>query len=379
MKRRFPIRTLHCLPELKEGGLERGVVDKAIWLQEHGIGAAVVSSGGIWVERLTDAGIPHYKLPIHRKNPLSVISCANAVREICRDEDIHLVSAHSRMPAWAAHLATRDANGHSPPLITEAQGYYERHFVSRIMVKADRVIAVSGAIRDHLVRSLDTDPSRIVVIPRGLDHRRFRIQSSNSRSRLRREWKIPPGSPLIVGVGRLTPTKGWHDLISAMAKIPDQSSHLVLVGSDHGRKRKYIRKLRRMIESLGISDRVRFAGHRDDIADVYSAADCVAAPSRLPEPFGRVIVEALACNRPVIATKGCGAAEFLGDDINHFIVLPADPDSLADRISWVLREPSLASSYVANIADRIRSELTIDRQMRETVDVYRDCRPDLPW
>jgi hypothetical protein len=67
MPERFSIRTLHVLPELKEGGLERGVVEKAVWLKEHGIDAVVVSAGGIWLDRLEKAGVRHHTLPVNLK------------------------------------------------------------------------------------------------------------------------------------------------------------------------------------------------------------------------------------------------------------------------------------------------------------------------
>ena len=69
MQDRLPIRTLHILPELKEGGLERGVIEKVIWLHEHGVSSLVVSAGGLWQNRLIKAGIRHIVLPVHSKNP----------------------------------------------------------------------------------------------------------------------------------------------------------------------------------------------------------------------------------------------------------------------------------------------------------------------
>ncbi len=375
----FPIRTLHCLPELKEGGLERGVVEKTIWLTDHGIGACVVSAGGWWVAPLTDAGIRHYELPIHVKNPLTVMACARKLRKIIRDEDIHLVASHSRIPTWAAHFATRNGHSHSPPLVVEAQGYYERHPVSRIMVNGERVIAVSSGIRDHLVRYFNADSNRISIIPRGLDFNRMHKPGDSSRTEFRDELGIPQDALLIAGVGRLTYTKGWDDLIIAVSKMKDFNPYCVLVGSANGRRRKYIRTLRKIVESLDLGDRVRFIGHRDDLERIYAAADCVAAPSRLPEPFGRVIIEALACNRPVITTRGCGAAEFLGSEFDRFVVPPGDPDSLAEKLRWVCGNREEVSGYVRSISETIHSELTIDRQMEATVEVYREVRPDLDW
>lgn len=378
MDGRFEIRTLHCLPELKEGGLERGVIEKAIWLQNHGVQASVVSAGGIWLDRLSDANVKHFILPIHRKNPVSILACARELGRIIKSEDIHLVCAHSRAPAWVAHLATRHRYRHQPPLVVEAQGYYEPFWYSRVMCCGEKVIAVSGAIRDHMI-GLGAASDRVVVIPRGFAFDHFPSPSHDARERLRSEWGVPIDEPLIVGVGRLTHTKGWDDLIQAAAMMGKLRPWCALVGSADSRRQAYARSLEDLVEMLCLSDHVRFAGHRDDMPDVYAASDCVVAPSRLPEPFGRVILEALVCGRPVVTTKGCGAAEFLGAGFEDFIVPPSDPEALAECLSRVLTDGPRSIEKAEVIAERARKELTVDRQMWATVDVYRECRPDLPW
>jgi len=379
MEDRTAIRTLHLLPELKEGGLERCVVEKVIWLQKHGIWAGVVSAGGIWADRLTKGGVEHFVLPIHRKDPVSILRCASSVRKIIREQDIHLVCAHSRAPAWAAHLATRRRGHHEPPLITEAEGYYERYWYSNVMCWGDRVIAVSGVIRDYMVESLGADRNRTVVIPKGLAPDEFPEPEPQARERLRDEWGIPDDAALVIGVGRLTHTKGWDDLIEAIAKMSPPRPYLVLVGTSHGRRRRYMSRLRDLIGANALDRQVIFAGHRDDMANVYAAADVVASPSRWPEPFGRVVIESLILGRPVVTTEGCGAAEFLGDEFRRFIVPVRNPQALADRLTETLSDQVGARAAVEVISERIRSDLTLDRQMSATLDVYRECRPDLPW
>ncbi len=379
MRDRFPIRTLHLLPELKEGGLERGVVEKAIWLQKHGIGAGVVSAGGFWLDRLSRHQVPHFRLPVNYKNPFHIGACCLALRRIIRDEGIHLVCAHSRAPAWSAHYATRRGGRHEPPLIIEAQGYYEPYFYSNVMRMGDRIIAVSGAIRVYMVTRLGASPCTTVVIPRGFAADEFPEPDPDARELIRREWGIPPDGKLVVGIGRLTHTKGWDDLIEAISLMPDPRPFCFLVGSSLGRRRRYVRKLKEMIKSLGLGQLVRFAGHREDVSSIYKAADVVAAPSRLPEPFGRVVIESIVFGCPVVTTEGCGAAEFLGDEYRRFLVPPGDPKALSERLIDVLSDLDAARRAVSAISATILTDLTIDKQMEATVKVYRDCRPDLPW
>ncbi|MCX6644758.1 MAG: glycosyltransferase family 4 protein [bacterium] len=373
------IRTLHVLPELKEGGLERGVVEKVIWLKDHGVNSVVVSAGGIWLDKLKNAGIKHIELPLHRKNPFTIFSCSRRLSKIIADENIQLVCAHSRAPAWAVHLATRSGvKRHDPPLVIEAQALYERFWYSKVMCRGDWVIAVSQAIRDHMI-SLGCDESRIAVVPRWVAPSEFSAPSNEEVKKIKSEWGIPDDSKLVVGVGRITRLKAWDILIKAIGMLPDPKPCCVIVGSAHKRKRKYLDELVSLAGKLGLSDRVKFVGHRDDMDAVYNAADCVVMPSRIVEAFGRVVIEGILSGTPVISTIGCGVAEFLGEEFGDFLVPMNDEKSLCEKIKMVFENRAAVMEKVRIIRERIGRELTLDKSMWATVRVYKELCPDLDW
>lgn len=366
---------LHILPELKEGGSERGVIDQVTWLKDHGVESIVVSAGGMWLDRLTNTGIRHIELPVDRKNPLTILSCAKRTSNLIRDEKIMLVCAHSRVPAWIAHIATRSGNGHDPPLIIEAEALYEPFWYSKVMCRGDRVIAVSGAIRDHMI-SLGCDKSRLSVVPRWVSPSDSTVPDENAVKKIRLELGIPEEAKLILGVGRITRLKGWDVLIKAIGLLPDPKSYCAIVGSAHRRKRKYLEELVSLAKNMDLENRVRFVGHRDDLDAIYRTADCVAMPSRIVEAFGLVVVEAISAGVPVIATKGCGVAEFLGDEFTNFLIPMNDGNALADKINTVLKNDSEVKTKVGIIRDRILTDLTLDRSMQATIRVYGELCPE---
>jgi glycosyltransferase involved in cell wall biosynthesis len=372
------IRVLHVLPELKEGGVERGVIEKVIWLKEHGVEAVVVSAGGMWLSKLKNAGIRHFELPVHKKNPFTIFSCSIKLSKIITDEKIQLVCAHSRVPAWIADIATSRGHAHNPPLVTVAEALYERFWYSKVMCRGDRIIAVSGTIRDHMI-SLGCDKSKIKVIPPGIAPSDFPAESNEAGGKIRAEWGIPDDAKLVLGVGRITGLKGWDILIKAVSLLPDSKLYCVIVGSAHHRKKKYLDELLSLASNLGLSDHVKFVGHRDDMAAIYSAADCVVMPSRIVEAFGRVVIEGILSGKPVISTIGCGVAEFLGEEYRDFLIPMNDEKSLAEKIKMVFENPDAVKGKVKIIGEKIGRELTLDRSMWATVQVYRELCPELDW
>jgi glycosyltransferase involved in cell wall biosynthesis len=166
-----------------------------------------------------------------------------------------------------------------------------------------------------------------------------------------------------VGCGRLTPQKGFADLIDAFTRVRavlPASLWIVGEGEERGR-------LERQIRRLGLTDSVRLLGFRRNPYQYLAAADVFALSSRY-EGFGNVVVEAMACNTPVVATD-CpyGPAEIISDGLNGVLTPPADAEALSQAIIRVLKDPSLQRRLAER--GRIRSQ---DFTAPKIADVYGD-------
>jgi glycosyltransferase involved in cell wall biosynthesis len=150
---------------------------------------------------------------------------------------------------------------------------------------------------------------------------------------------------------RLSPWKGQHILIKALSHCMERVS-VVLVGDALFGEQEYVKQLQQQIADLGLEQRVHFLGFRSDIPSLMAACDLVAHTSVLPEPFGRVIVEAMLCQRPVVATSAGGVMELVHHGITGWLVPPDDPLKLADVIDECCAYPERASA----IACRARNE-----------------------
>lgn len=163
-----------------------------------------------------------------------------------------------------------------------------------------------------------------------------------ARKRLRQEFKTPEDAVLITQFSRFERWKGHERLISALGQLKENPDwHLWLVGgAQRPAEAKYRDELARLAESLGIRDRVRFPGQRNDIYYVLAASDIHCQPNLAPEPFGLAYVEALASGIPSVGTEFGGASEIISPECGR-LVPPGDENALADTLLSLIRDPAL--------------------------------------
>jgi glycosyltransferase involved in cell wall biosynthesis len=155
--------------------------------------------------------------------------------------------------------------------------------------------------------------------------------------KLRQELNVD--DQFVIGhFSRLSPWKGQHILISALAECPPYVTAL-LVGDALFGEQEYKQDLYQKVAALGLENRVKFLGFRSDIPQLMAVCDLIAHTSIAPEPFGRVIVEGMLCGKPVVAAKAGGAIELVENEINGFLVTPNNPQELAQIINHCLQEP----------------------------------------
>jgi glycosyltransferase involved in cell wall biosynthesis len=194
-----------------------------------------------------------------------------------------------------------------------------------------------------------TRPSTLRVIYNGVDPSRWDPTRANG-ARVRQELRVPPEAPLLALVGQITPWKGQRDALAALpavlARYP--AAVLCIAGSPKFTgptvrydNLAYAGELYRIVAALGLDSRVRFLGERDDVPDLLAAADLLVLPS-WAEPFGRVLIEAMAMARPVVATHAGGVPEIVEHGASGLLVPPRDPAALAGAVLALLDDPARA-------------------------------------
>jgi glycosyltransferase involved in cell wall biosynthesis len=360
---------------LETGGVERGTVEIAGALRDAGALPVVISAGGMMERDLERLDAVHVRLPVHSKNPLTMWRNVEAIAEVIRRYDVKLVHARSRAPAWSARAAARRCG---VPFVTTFHGTYNlgpfgiKRSYNAVMASGERVIAISQFIARHVQEVYKTPPERIRVIPRGVDLMRFDPAhvSPERMIKLANDWRLPEDLPVIMLPGRLTRWKGQHVVIEALARLGRQDLRCLLVGSDQGRTR-YRASLERAIADKGLQGVVHIVDGCHDMAAAYLLTDCVISASTDPEAFGRVIVEAQAMGRPVIATRHGGALETVTPGQTGWLVAPGDPGELAEAIAVALAvTPEERARMAAACQEQARTVYAKRQMCEKTLDVY---------
>jgi len=321
------LKILQILPALEQGGVERGVVEMNRVIVGAGWENVVVSVGGRLVGQIESDGGRHVELDVKSKNPLTFFPRAAVLRKLLVAERPDVVCVHSRVPAWIFRFANRRL---SIPWISFAHGANSIGWYSRVMTAGDLVVTPSHYIADYLKSSYGTPEEKLRVIPRAIEAKRFdpaRLDTDFISSK-RVEWHTE-GFKIVMGVGRITQLKGYDVLIHAMGemrKIPGlPPCKLVIVGEAEELRAVYADGLKTLVAELGLGDYVVFAGNQRKIAECLSIADVVVSSNwKKPEAFGRSMIEALAMNRPVVATAFGGALDIVKDGVNGALV-PVQP------------------------------------------------------
>jgi glycosyltransferase involved in cell wall biosynthesis len=362
---------LQVLPSLITGGVERGTVEIAQAIVEAEATALVASAGGPLVRQIERAGGIHITLPLTTKSPFGIWRNATALEAVIRDNKVSLVHARSRAPAWSAWLACRRTG---VPFVTTYHGTYTeafpfKRFYNGVMARGRIVIAASHFIANLVATRHRVDPARIRVIPRGVDPAVFDPASVNGNrvAKLAAEWRLPDGVRTVVLPGRLTSWKGHSVLLDAVALLNRPDVMCVFVGAHQGRHR-YAAALERQATRLGIPGQLRLVGQCDDMPAAMALSDVVVHASTKPEAFGRVVIEAQAMGRPVIASDLGGPVETVRHGDTGWRVRPNDPDALAAAIGVAL---DLDPEERLALGQRARASVPTVRAMQDaTLDVY---------
>ena len=336
------LKVLQVIPKLGYGGAETGCYDIAHYLPENNCESFIVTSGGELLKFIDKKKVKVIKLPVHSKNPLLMLFNSIALIGIILFNNISIVHARSRAPAWSCFFATKITGR---KFVTTFHGTYNfsgkiKKFYNSVMVRSNLIIAGSNFIFSHIKENYSKyldEKKKLLVIFRGInvDYFDSTTKLESDEKKLLKKWEIEKDKKIILLPGRLTAWKGQEVFIEAInlvnTELGYEAFNGVILGSDQGRG-LYKKKLIRLTEQYRMTKQVKFIDHCKDMALAYKISDIVVSASIEPEAFGRVAVEAQSMEKPIIASNIGGSNETVVDEKTGFLFETNNAKSLSQKI-----------------------------------------------
>ena len=367
---------LQIVPALNNGGVERGVIEISNYIVKINCKSIVISSGGKLQHSIERNGGIHYNLGVNTKNPFKWGYIRKKIEKIIDVENVDLIHVCSRVPAWITYPLSAKLK---IPIISSVhsrfrKGNFLKNFYNSILIKCDYVIAISKHIENEIISVFPNSKSKIRTIYRGVDKDLF--NSSNiSVSRIINQSKlmeIDYGKSVILMASRPSLWKGHLCLIKSLKKI-NTEFQCILIGANDG-KISFKKKLYKLIENLGLGDKVRLTPSSNDIQAALMLGDVIVMPSIDPEPFGRIIIEAQSLGKIVVGFDHGGISETIINGETGFLAEPKNVDSLSEKLQIALSIKNTERKKIIKHAQKlVETKFSHLKMCSETIKLYEKC------
>jgi len=368
---------VQLLPELNQGGVERGTVELSRELVKRGHQSTVISAGGSQAAQIEKDGGRHITFDVCSKNPLTFPFRVHKLQKVLSQLQVSsfksqvssgsplLLHARSRVPAWLCYFANKKLK---IPFVTTVHGFNSVSKYSEIMTKGDAVICVSNPVKEYIQKNYGTPDEKITVIHRGIDPAEF------DPEKLDRAWMDSfktkyglNGKFVVTAVGRITGLKDYETFIRAVSNCAREIPNIrgLVVGGIWNNKQAYYERLLALVKELRAEEHIIFAGNHSQMPEIYALSDVLVSSSKKPESFGRTLIEAMAMNTPVIATRHGGALDIVEEGLNGFLVTPGNVNELADALRRQKEIPR------TGLREYVLGRFTLEKMVETTIDVYK--------
>jgi glycosyltransferase involved in cell wall biosynthesis len=333
------------------GGLDLSRWEPVLVVPGEGEMAARARGQGLAVEVVP--------LPSLRWPALGVLRGYTALRRLVRSRGASLLHANgSRAMLYAGPVGRITGR----PVIWHVRIADPEPFLDRALLWwADAVMVNSGAVARRFSWA---SAEKIHCNHNGVDLHRFSPRPTSAS--LRTSLGIPEQAPVVVSVGRFVPFKGYPFLLQAARTVEDvlPGVHWLLVGDGEQRE-----ELEAQCRELGLNPRVRFTGWRDDVPELLALCTVFVLPS-LAEHFGRVLIEAMAMGKAVVATDAGGVPEIVRNGVTGILVPPGDPAAMATALANLLQEPTRAGIMGTAGRERAVAHFSVAAHAGKTMKLY---------
>lgn len=290
------------------------------------------------------------------------------LHKLMKKKQIHVVRTHRYRSNLYGRLAALLAG--VPAIIASVHDNYRtdkrpaRRVINRILSKiTDKIVAVSEDIKKDIIRYDKVDPSKIEVIPNGIDVERFNPKNTTD---IRKEFSLEESDIIIGFVGRIVPAKGLEYLLDAFPYVKEEfkSIKLLIVGEG-----SLVEELKEKAKKNSIFDNIIFTGRRRDIPEILSGINIFVMPS-IAEGLPNALLEAMAMGKPIVATEVGGIPEVIKNRFNGILVPPRDTRALATAMKELIGNAQVAAKMGQAARDLVQDNFTIKAIAQKWQSLY---------
>jgi len=383
-----PIKVLRVIARLNVGGpalhvayLTAGLADRGY---ETTLVAATLARGEESMAAASETrGVRIETLPaLHREiGPLRDAQAIVRLARLIRKERPTILHTHTAKAGAVGRIAALLAGSARPPIVVHTfHGHVLHGYFNPLTTLAFRMlerwlarvttalVAVSPEVRDDLVRLHVAPASKFTVIRLGIELDERTSADENERAETRRQLGVGQDAFIVGWVGRMTAVKRTDDVMRALRGLVDRGvdAYLCLVGDGPDRD-----QLERYAHELGVVKRCLFVGYQEDVARFYSAIDALLLPSA-NEGTPVSVIEALAAQRPAVATRVGGTPDVIRDGVDGFLVEVGDADALSDRLTELAADPERRARMGADGRERVLGRYAVERLVDDIDRLYRE-------
>lgn len=370
---------IHTLPIISGSGLNTYLSMKGMNKAAYKADLAC-APGGKLIDLVQDQGmkvIPLKNLvqPLH---PVKDVLILIDLIRFLKKERYHIVHTHNSKAGFVGRLAAKLAG--VPVIVHTVHGFafHDREPAWRRMLFrngerlashwCDRMIFISQPLIEWALQERIVDRQKVLKIYSGIELTHFHPVTEDEKKSLRRKWGIREESAVIGIVSKLWDGKGHEILIRAFKELKQEINDAVLAIVGEG----YLQgKLVNLVHTLGLTDAVIFTGFQMDVSEIIATFDVAVLPS-LFEGMGRVLLEAMAMEKPVVASRVGGIPDLVHDGVNGILIAPGSVQELTSSLVKTLRNPVMAREMGKQGRKRINAEFSVDTMVQSIERVYHE-------
>jgi glycosyltransferase involved in cell wall biosynthesis len=369
------INILYCIDTLEGvGGTEKHLLCLIKGLNKEKFNCVVCNFNekeGPIVAEIKKVGFPVYTMPLKILYGLKSLKQGFKLRKILKENHVYIMqSFHFKSDTFAAIVAKISG---VPIIISSRRDLGDLkpnlHLLLNRFVNifVDRFITVSDAVKKRISRKEGISPKKITTLYNGVDLSKFNGIYLATKNSIKTSFNIS-NTDIVVGyVANFRPEKGYDTFIKAIPLITQTNSNIVFIAVGDGPLFGFYKQL---AKELGVSSRVIFTGYRNDIRELLSIMDIFCICSSSTEGFSNAILEAMAMQKPIIATKVGGNSEAIINEKNGFLIPPNDPAKLAEALLKLCDNPDLMVRIGKESRRRVIENFSLEGMIRKTEDLY---------